>query len=224
MRKIKLVTLRILVGLSFVSSAYSQIALDGDDQVGVMAKGDYAVNAYYGINVFTSIAKAAYQNSTSNQSNFTIKGMGPVGANFEYMVTDEVGMGLDMYYANTTASWQGDITKQVKDASGYYNDVTNTYNYKVSIPRYGVLLRCNVHFIKDEHFDGYGIVGMGYKNNSFVFKTDDPDFIGQRVGGLLPLGFKLGLGFRYFFNDFVGLHTELALGSPILGGGMSFKF
>ena len=38
--------------------------------------------------------------------------------------------------------------------------------------------------------------------------------------GIIPFGFKPGLGLRYFFTENFGLNVELALGTPLLGGGV----
>ncbi len=174
------------------------------------------VSAYYGINIFTSALKTAYQNTGSTQTDFKIKGVGPVGGNFEYLMTDKIGLGVDVYYANTAISWN-DI--------GYdANNQKVMYNYKVSVPRVGVLARANFHFSNSDDFDAYGILAMGYKNLSYKFETNDPSYKGNKVNGLIPVAMKLGVGFRYFFTDNFGLNGEMALGTPLLAGGISLKF
>jgi opacity protein-like surface antigen len=190
-----------------------------------LEKGKVAFNAYYGVNIFTAIFKTAYQNSGGNgsaQTDFKIKGMGPIGLSGEYMVTDKVGLGGDFYYANTSISWNETYSDYYNSTTGNYE--TRTYNYKVSVPRFAALFRANLHFTEDDNFDSYGIIAAGYKNMSFKFETNDPDYQFAKISSLIPVGLKLGIGFRYFFTDNIGINAEIAAGTPLLCGGLSAKF
>lgn len=190
----------------------------------VMEKGKVSINTYYGTNLYTSLLKAAYINSGS-PTEVSVKGFGAIGGNFEYMMTDKIGLGIDGYYATSSVSYTDIVTKSNYDPNtGNSITTTQRYTYKISIPRIGVLARANFHFTKDDNFDSYAIVAMGYRNLALKFETNDPDFVEQKVGSLVPVGVKFGVGFRYFFTDNIGLNAELALGSPLMSGGLSVKF
>jgi hypothetical protein len=191
-----------------------------------LEQGNVAINTYYGVNIFTAFLKTAYQNSEaagSSQTDFKIRGIGPIGVTGEYMVTDKVGIGADFYYANTSVTWNETYTD-------YYNSVTNayegtrTFKYKVSVPRFAALFRANLHFTDNDNFDGYGIIAAGYKNLAFKFETDEPGYQFQKVKALIPVGMKLGIGFRYFFTDNLGINAEICAGTPLIAGGISTKF
>ena len=206
MRKIKFLLLTTLCLLMFTKNMSSQ----------VVKQGQVVVNGYYGINVFTAVLRAAYYQNSSTQQNFAIKGFGPIGGYVEYMMTDKIGIGIDGYYANTSITWN----EQDYDA----NNNPIVYSYKVSIPRVGVLARANFHFSDSDVFDAYGIVAMGMKNVSYNATSTNPLYVPVSAPGLIPVAMKLGVGFRYFFTDDFGLNGEMALGTPLLAGGLSIKF
>ncbi len=185
-----------------------------------LQEGNVVFDGYYGWpNFFTTLAKAAYISSGQDE-NLKIGGIGPLGARAEYMVTDRVGVGIDLFVANSSLGWS-ERTTIFNPTTGNNEDVT--YNYDLDFNRITALARFNYHFGSSDKFDPYAAVGAGYRSTSLSFTTNDPDFLEQSVGGALPIGIRLAAGGRYFFNDFIGINLEMALGGPLLSGGLSIK-
>lgn len=180
-----------------------------------MSQGKSSVNVFYGVNLLTSFYKGL---ASSTASDVKVTGVGPVGIMYEYMVTDGVGLGAEVSYASTTLSYKEQDTD-------YSTGVVSTYDWKVKFATTRAFFRANFHFTKSEKFDAYALIAAGYRGSSFTIETNHPggadDF---KVGNFVPFGFKPGVGFRYFFTDNVGINLELAIGTPAMGGGLSFKF
>lgn len=178
-----------------------------------MEKGQSSVNLYYGLNVLT-----AYYKGLADAANVTgeveIKGVGPVGIVYEYMVAEKIGLGGEFGYALTSVKYRGN-----EDPGS-----AMIYDYKASVTTMRAQLRMNLHFAKSEKFDGYVLFNGGYRNYNVVWESNDPFFDNVNQSSFVPVGVKVGLGLRYFFVPNFGLHAEIALGSPLMCGGLSFKF
>lgn len=198
----------ILAGFICVNTATAQ------DRA--LSEGNSSVNLFYGANLLTSFYKGL---ASQNAVDVKVTGVGPVGLMYEYMVTDGVGLGVEASYASTSLSYIDPST----DANGL---VTN-YQWNLKFATTRAFFRANFHFTKSEKFDGYFFVAGGYRGSSFTVSSTDPTFVKEdyklpRV--VPPYGFKPGLGFRYFFTDNIGINMEIAIGTPVMGGGLSFKF
>ena len=62
----------------------------------VFEEGNVSIDMYYGFpNLYTTVFKTAYANSGTEQD-IQIGGIGPVGLRTEYLLTDKIGLGLDL--------------------------------------------------------------------------------------------------------------------------------
>ncbi len=183
----------------------------------VVEEGNVLVDTYYGFpNLYTAAFKSAYANSGIEQ-NVEIKGLGPVGLRVEYLLTDKVGLGVDLGFNNTQLTFDEATT----DAEG--DPVTYQYDYKTQ--KFGVLVTFNYHFIENDNLDFYGVIGAGYGNRSFKFASTDPNYQDEEIKGLIPVASRIGIGLRYFFTDNIGANLGLGFGQGgILNAGLSFKF
>lgn len=171
-----------------------------------MDQGRMCIDLYYG---FGSLSKAFVKEMAGTDGQF--KSFGAIGGRFEYMASDNVGIGLEGNYLIHTANWVTD-------------DGTNKYEYEYSVRRIRVFPRINYHFGNSDAFDAYFGVGAGYR--SIVRKTtsNDPNFIGEELEGVLPVAMRLAFGARYFFTENVGAHIEFGLGGGnIVHFGLSFR-
>jgi opacity protein-like surface antigen len=76
----------------------------------------------------------------------------------------------------------------------------------------------------NDEFDLYSTVGIGYSNRNFDFTSTDPDYVPTSLSSLVPVGFKGGLGMRYFFTDNIGANLQLGFGAGgLLNAGITFK-
>ncbi len=185
-------------------------------------EGSVVIDAYYGFpDLYKATFKTAYANSGS-EIDLKIGGIGPVGGRFEYLLSDKVGLGLDVVYNSASLSW--------REVSSVYNPVTTnydpvTYDYKASTSKIGALVTFNFHFVDNDNLDVAGVLGAGYSNRSFKYESSDPNYTGGSVSGLIPVGFKLGAIMRYFFTDNIGMNVGIGFGQGgLINGGLSVKF
>lgn len=181
-------------------------------------KGKNSVNIYYGYNVFTDIFKNAVND---NSTNVKFKSLGPIGIVYEHMMTDAVGLGVEGGY--TKISLSGTYPDTYYDANG--NLQTGNYDEKLDFTTVRAMVRLNIHFVKDENFDCYFLTSAGYRNTKVTYETNNPNYKGDfKFNFPINFGLKPGLGVRYFFNNAIGLHGEIAIGTPIACAGLSFRF
>ncbi len=182
----------------------------------VFEEGNVSIDLYYGFpNLYTTVFKTAYANSGTEQD-IEIGGIGPVGLRGEYLLTDKIGLGLDLGFNNSNISY----TEATTDNNG--DPVTYEYNY--STKKIGAMVTFNYHFIDNDQLDFYGVFGMGYGNRSFKFESTDPNYTEATVSSLIPVASRLGIGMRYFFSDYIGANLALGFGQGgIINAGLSFK-
>jgi outer membrane protein W len=188
----------------------------------VVEQGSVVVDAYYGFpNLYTAVFKAAYANSGS-ELDLKVGGIGPLGARGEYLVTDKIGLGLDIGFNNSSVKYN-EQTSVYNSTTGLYDLKTYSYDFKTS--KLGVLVCFNYHFLDNDKFDLFSTVGVGYGNRTFNFTSTDPDYVPTSVKSLIPIASKVGLGMRYFFTDNIGANLQLGFGQGgILNAGISAKF
>ncbi len=204
---------KILIMLVAAVGLQTAKAQDGERAV---MKGQNSVNVYYGLNLMRGFYKGV---ANSSGSDVQIGGLGPVGIVFEHMVTDGIGIGAEVGYGTTTVGWNYESI----DWSGSSNTL-QTYHTEYRFTTIRAQFRANFHFIKSSNFDMYFLLSAGYRHQTFSVTSTEPGYSGGTIGGFIPFGLKPGLGFRYFFNGPIGLHAELALGTPMACGGLSFRF
>ena len=173
-------------------------------------QGSIIVDTYYGFGTLTTaILKAVTDNSTAKVSS-----LGPIGARFEYMVSDKIGVGLDGHHVQNTVTW----TDQDTSGSGNYS-----YEVKRSVIR--IMPRMNIHFGGGDAFDAYFGIGAGWRQANFSSKSNDPNYSDESLKGVNPFAFRVALGARYFFTDNIGLNMEFGLGGgAMIHGGITAKF
>jgi hypothetical protein len=178
-------------------------------------EGENSINLYYGTNLLAGIYKSV---AASTAENIKVRSMGPIGLVYEHMLTSVIGLGAELGYARTTLEY--------RDASVYYvNGQPVSYDYSLSFTTYRAMVRANFHFAESDKFDAYGLVSGGYRSTSFTYTTGNPyDNSRLNYKSIFPFGVKPGLGLRYFFTPNIGINLEMALGTPLLCGGLSFKF
>jgi hypothetical protein len=210
-------TKKILLGISLILIAKSVNAqregnISGGDCI---QKGVNTVNVYYGVSLVGSIYKSV---AAANVLDLNFKNVGPFGMVYEHLMTDKVGLGFEIGYSKLKMSYSefGDF---------YVNGVLPVYQVDWVFSNLRAMMRINFHLVKSENFDTYILISAGFRKLDFSVTTTDPSgIIGATFSSPIPFGMKPGLGIRYFFTDNIGLHLELAAGTPIFCGGLSFKF
>jgi hypothetical protein len=179
----------------------------------VMQKRQSSINFYYGTNLLSGLMKRLVV--TAEAEGVVVTNFGPVGLMYEYMVTDEIGVGIEGSYSSTN------ITFYDQYYDGFGQSINYDYNYNITFIR--AMGRMNYHFSEDKKFDAYGFISAGYRYRAYTISTNDPLLPSVSVSGI-PFGVKPGVGLRYFFVKNFGLNVEFAAGTPLIGGGISLKF
>lgn len=191
-----------------------------------LSQGNIVVDAYYG---FPNLGKSFYKSleDASNIEGYKAKGLGPMGVRAEYMVSDRIGLGIDLIYnSNRITYTQIDST---------YDGNTDTYQVTRNeserlMQRLRVQARINFHFeIDNPDLDAYFGVGAGTNNRFRKYwengvEVNDTYTSGASNLTLVPVSFRLCTGLRYYFTENVGVNMEIGLGGPLVSGGVSLKF
>jgi opacity protein-like surface antigen len=178
-------------------------------------KGTFIVDPYYG---FPNLVKKIIKEAAGSIDGVKVSGIGPAGIRAEYMLANKFGLGMDFIYSTLNLTFRFDSLQN-------NGTIYKTYHPKIAFQGYKLHLRMNYHYINKEHFDAYFGFGAGGHITRATFKTEAPDHIEIKdINASNPFSVRLAAGFRYFFNDNIGLNLELGLGGPIISSGISLRF
>ena len=94
MKKIILILLAAFGLFSFANTAKAQ----------AVEEGNIIINAYYGgPNLFGGILESA--NTNTNSTNTKVSVLGPLGATVSYMISKEVGLGIDVNHTDVKLTY-----------------------------------------------------------------------------------------------------------------------
>ena len=176
-------------------------------------KGNLIIEPWYG---FPLWGKQIYTSIADTLDNFVYNGLGPFGGAVEFMLSDDVGLGVDFIYLSHAYSG----FDQGIDAQG--NPITYSYEFKME--RIRVHLRMNYHFSQSENLDAYFGVGIGSNNRIFTSESNDPYWSNSSTtGALIPVSGRICVGTRYYFDSNFGFVIEAGLGGPLLRAGLSIN-
>ncbi|MBI1838259.1 MAG: hypothetical protein HYR91_13440 [Flavobacteriia bacterium] len=206
--------------LTVLTVALSLTSLNSNAQC--IEQGKILIDGYYGFpNLYSSIFKGLYANS-GTELNLKIGSLGPIGLRTEYLLTDKIGLGLDLGFNSSSISYD-DNTTIYNSTTGNYDPIT--YNYKFSTKKIGAIATFNFHFIENDNLDAYFTVGMGYGNRSFTYASNDPNYSFATVKSIIPVAYKIGVGMRYFFTENIGANLALGFGQGgLINAGLTAKF
>ncbi|MEO5674887.1 MAG: outer membrane beta-barrel protein [Chitinophagales bacterium] len=178
-----------------------------------ISEGNVLICAGYG---FPNLLGAVF-NAYETEEGYKATSIGPVYVKGEYLVTDNIGIGINVAWANTNVKYQIDG----------FDSVFNTvpYEYKIKRSTYSILGRVNFHFGSSDKFDPYAGLGLGYRNANWSFSNNDPNSISTgSIPNLVPFGFELTLGAHYFFTDVIGAYAEIGASKSPFQIGLTAKF
>lgn len=186
-----------------------------DKETNLVNKGDNFVNVYYGPNLLTFIYKRLLV--ANGTSNLRINSVGPLGIVYEHLLTDNIGLGAELGYTDVILKYDYEST--------IINGTKTISTEKLDIITYRLAFRANFHFAKSDKLDAYGFVSAGYRGTSLRYTSSVPGgSASYNSPSFIPFGIKPGIGLRYFFTPAFGLNAEFAIGTPLICGGLSFKF
>ena len=214
---------KIILSILFVAVAAisnSTFARGGGDN-NSFGQGKMVISAGYGFPWLAGTVLSTYNANT----NFTSSSMGPIYIKGEYGVSDLIGIGLNVAYAKASLSYDDIYT----GFDGNFNQVTYTDKWNLSYTTMSILMRMNFHFIHDnEKLDWYAGFGLGYRTGTWTESatSNNPSFTNSSVStpNLIPFGFEMTTGIRYFFTPNVGAYAEAGIAKSPLQLGLCLKF
>ncbi len=213
MKKRKIILIVIILITLINSDSYSQRIQDPALSSNLCVKQyDIIVDGFYGVPYLAGIIYKQFIIDTLGISPNKIHNLGHFGGRFEYMVWNKIGFGIEYTYALLSFDYQG--RSQIYDAG---------------IVKQRVLAKFNFHFATSNKFDPYLTAGVGYSNTKFFYNSNTK-FFNNKPGTksekitILPVAYRVGIGFRYFFTQMIGVNAEVGLGGPLMQAGLSFKF
>ncbi len=208
MKKISLLVILILTTITFLNTAKA----GGKGSENSFDEGKVVVSGGYG----APWLSATVFNSYSSNTDYSLKSIGPAYLKLEYGVTSWVGVGFNWAYANADINYTA--------ADGSYIE-----KHTVSFTTMSFLGRVNFHFLPDnEKIDLYGGLGMGYRSGGWTFKSTstNPNYsaTNETTPTLIPIGFEITLGGRYYFTPNIGMYAEIGLAKSPFQIGLCAKF
>lgn len=195
---------------------------------GQMMQGSVSIDPYVGVpNWANSLLYNQYDGEEQNVQNYKAVGsMLSYGGRFEYMMSDQVGVGADVNYEVSGFSFNFEDQVYAPDGTGL-GGVT-TYKAQYTAKKLRAMLRLNYHFVQSEKVDMYSAFAGGYKNVNRSWETNPshPDYQDANANGaIFPVALRIAVGAKVYFTQNIGAHVELgAFGGGLLQAGLSVKF
>ncbi len=199
--------------------ALTMLFASSNSNAQVVEQGSVIVDGYYGFpNLYTAIFKGIYAD-IGEGIDIKFGSLGPLGLRGEYLLTDKVGLGMDLGMNSSSITY----TETSTSSTG----VITSYDYKFATQKIGAMVTFNYHFIENDNLDAYFVIGMGYGKRTFTTSTTNPNYTDDNatLRGLIPVASKIGVGMRYFFTENLGANLALGFGQGgLLNVGISAKF
>lgn len=183
--------------------------------------GNIMLDTYLGVPNFGKILVTS--GLGANQT-ISLNGIGPSGFRAEYLVDDNLGVGIDLMYNYV------DFKYQMNDTTWFGDNILIKSDYYHSVmERFRIQFRMNYHF---EHanprFDTYFGFGLGYNNRtyqSFKNNIDNTEEFKNSISLIpFPISARICAGGRFYFSQYLGLVGEVGLGGPLISVGLAFKY
>ena len=208
-KKLRMKKSLLMLCIGFIAISSNKVSAQAVEE------GNVIIDGYYG---FPDLYKTVFAAAYDGNENVSTGGIGPVGIRAEYMLSDGVGLGVDIAYTSAT------VTFDRTTLDNNFNEVT--YTDKAGTRKIGAMATFNYHFVKrSDAVDAYAMVGAGYRNRSYFYETTEPGYEDESVSGINPVAFRIGAGMRYFFTDNIGMNLAIGFGQGgLINGGLSIKF
>ncbi len=193
--------------------------------------GNIIISPYYG---FPNFGSLTLPSSELHGTNAKFNSLGPLGIRAEYMISEKIGLGIDVIYNSYNLTFTSE--------SSVYNGnldqwVTQDVKVEKSMQRIRIQARYNYHFkVSNPSNDWY--FGLGVGSNSRIFKyfengvkTTDPgtsnqsdtsqvNFTGSNV---FPISTRVCFGYKHYLTSNWAGGIEIGLGGPIISAGITYK-
>lgn len=160
-------------------------------------------------------------NVFDSKPNYSNTGKGPFHLKYEFRPVWYLGIGLNLNYMDYKVSYSEDAIDTIQGKL-----VTN--NIKISSWNLATNVRANIYFTNPENHentDVYFGIGMGYRFGEFKVESELNQYKPKvELPSLLKLGLEATFGFRYYFNEHLGVYSELGLAKSVIQIGLTGRF
>jgi hypothetical protein len=183
-------------------------------QAQAFREGNLLVSAGYGF----GNSGASFFSDLNDLDNYKLRPLGPFLLKAETAVSDKVGLGINIAYLNSVATFN---YRALDD-----NAEEHTYEARVGTNAYSILGRVNFHLGKSDDMDFYLGFGAGYRGRFTNTSDDQPtgDYGFTINNNLTNVGFETTVGLRYYVKPRLGLFFEGGFAKAPLQLGLSYKF
>jgi hypothetical protein len=191
----------VLIAAAIISS--------GTATAQAFTKDNNYISAGYGFGTFAH----AIIHSFTDKIGFDYSTTGPLYFKYERGLSNTVGLGLNLAYAQYSISYQDNT-----------DNSTALYKFSLVHSSFSALLRLNLHIGNGEKFDPYWGIAAGYRSGSWKVTSTATDYESPSVPDLIPFGFETTFGFRYLFTENIGAYAEAGLAKSFFQVGLTAKF
>ncbi len=199
--------LAFFINFSFAQTKKEKVIVyDPVDSLVCIKEGDLIIEPNVGFPFFWTYILSSYYDDAKRAN---LNSSPHIGGKAEYLVTENVGLGIEITWANATMNYQ-------------YLGINDVY--RVSVSKLRILGKINYHFAVNEEFDVYANAGAGFKYIAGSDNGPSSKRINFKEFNAIPFSIRMSAGCRYFFNPQFGLFGEFGVGGPLLSFGASIKF
>ena len=218
----KIISLIISIFIAFIF--YGQTAnpsVDFSEENGTLysslnQQGQIFFNPYYGfpntLSAGIDLNNNLFLPSTSNEK---IQSTGPLGLLISYMISEDIGVGLDFNYSSCKKSFD------------YVNSLdidSIIYNMDASRTIIRVMARVDYHLHINDKLEGYIGIGAGYRDPNNNYNSSDPNYTELINLEKNNFAFRLSGGLNIFVTDKIGINSEFGIGGGgLLRAGLFYK-
>jgi hypothetical protein len=183
----------------------------------------YCISLGYGLGTGTGVWLYGYGNNRIDYGYYNVDDdgslNGPYYAKFEYRLTEEWGVGVNLAYVEYNTEMQSTGWDY---ATGNPITYTAHYDYK----SFSSLLHATWHFSGSEKVDPYFGFGLGIRNDTWKYKSDNPYMYSAQIynDNDFPLGFETTFGLRVTFTKHIGAYAETGIAKSVVQFGLIAKF
>ncbi|MEO8146433.1 MAG: outer membrane beta-barrel protein [Bacteroidia bacterium] len=201
----------------FIALAITSVMLAIQAHAQSFEEGTNIISVGYG---FPNLAKSYFSvwDDANLYDRSSLGGFGPLHLKFEHALNEKFGIGLSL----NLVSANGKYSYESYNNNGVLTDYTDEF----SMSGWSALARLNWHFFNSDKFDPYWGFGIGYRSAKWKYTYGDPDYSTENITAktLIPLGFEITIGARYYVAENIGIYAETGLAKSIIQFGVSYKF
>jgi len=202
MKKFSTLIMMVVLGANLTASAQA------------FTEGQSSVSLGYGFGNLSQSLFKAYE----SLPDFNYKGAGPLFLKYEYGISENIGVGVNVAYIGAKVTWTDEFIEVEPGVP---------LRQETSWTSYSILARMNYHIPvgSTDKFDPYFGVGIGYRSGKWKASDNDPDFDwGVELDSPFILGMEMTGGARYLFTENIGVYGEVGLAKGLLQIGAVGRF